>query len=143
MQKGVDYIGVAVVPFLHDGNGKYLLSLRTENCRDEHHVWEPLGGGGLKLGETLEEAILREVKEETGSTPFNFEYLGFREAFREHEGKKTHWLAFDYRAQVDPKEVSIMEPEKCAEIRWCAIEEIPAPMHSQFLIFLERYNDKL
>ncbi len=143
MQKGVDYIGVAVVPFLHDGQGNYLLSLRTDKCRDEHFCWEPLGGGGLKFGELIEDAILREVQEEAGAKPFNLEYLGLREVQREHEGKKTHWLAFDYRAQVNPEEVKIMEPEKCTEIRWCTIEEIPNPLHSQFPLFLERYRDRL
>ena len=143
MRKGVDHIGVAVVPFLHDGKGKYLVSLRTEKCRDEHHTWEPLGGGGLKFGETLDEAIIREVLEEAGGTPFNFEYLGLREVHREHEGEKTHWLAFDYRAQINPDEVKIMEPEKCAEIRWCSVDKIPNPLHSQFPLFLETYKDKL
>jgi 8-oxo-dGTP diphosphatase len=143
MQKGVDYIGVAIVPFLHDGNGRYLVGLRTDKCRDEHFTWEPLGGGGLKFGETIEEAIVREVLEETGAKPFNFKYLGFREVHREHEGKKTHWLAFDYQAQVNPETIKIMEPEKCAEIRWCTVTEIPTPMHSQFPLFLERYKDRL
>lgn len=143
MTKGEDYIGVAIVPFLHDGEGNYLVSLRTENCRDEQHTWEPLGGGGLKFGETIEEGIVREVLEETGAKPFNFQYLGLREVFREHEGKKTHWLAFDYVAQVKREEVKIMEPDKCAEIRWCKPNEIPEPMHSQFPLFLERYKDTL
>jgi ADP-ribose pyrophosphatase YjhB (NUDIX family) len=143
MTKGVDYIGVAVVPFLHDGNGKYLVGLRTDKCRDEHFTWEPLGSGGLRFGETIEEAIAREVQEETGGRPFAFEYLGLREVFREHQGKKTHWLAFDYRAQIDPIAVSIKEPEKCKEIRWCTIEELPTPKHSQFPLFLQRYKDRL
>lgn len=143
MIKGVDFIGVAVVPFLHDGNGKYLVGLRTDKCRDEHFTWEPLGGGGLKFGELIEEAIAREVQEEAEAIPFNFEYLGIREVHREHEGKKTHWLAFDYRAQVNPNEVRLMESDKCAEIRWCAIDEIPQPLHLQFPLFLERYKDTL
>lgn len=143
MKKGVDYIGIAVVPFLHDGNGRYLLSLRTENCRDEHNTWEPLGGGGLQFGESIKQAIVREVLEETGTSPFNIEYLGLREAHREHESVKTHWLAFDYKAQVDPNKVAIMEPDKCSEIRWCTIENIPYPQHSQFPHFLEKYKNKL
>ena len=143
MQKGVDYIGIAVVPFLHDGQGNYLVGLRTDKCRDEHFTWEPLGGGGLKFGETLDEAIVREVFEEAGAVAFNFEYLGLREVHREHEGKKTHWVAFDYRAQVNPDVVKLMEPEKCVEIRWCTVDEIPAPLHSQFPLFLERYKNKL
>lgn len=143
MKKGIDYIGVAVVPFAHDGQGNYVLGLRTENCRDEHNRWEPTGGGGLEHGESIEEAIKREVKEEIGTTPFNLEYLGVREVFREHDGQKTHWLAFDYKVEVKPEEVKIMEPHMCAELRWCKIDEIPEPMHSQFPFFLDKYKDKL
>jgi len=143
MIKGVNHIGVSVIPFLHDGNGRYLVGLRTEKCRDEHHTWEPLGGGGLMFGELLEQAVVREVQEETGATPFAIEFLGTREVLREHEGSKTHWLAFDYRAQVDLVLVRITEPEKCAEIRWCTITEIPRPQHSQFPYFLEKYKAQL
>lgn len=143
MIRGIDYIAISVVPFLHDGNGNYLVGLRSDKCRDEEGRWEPLGSGSLEFGELIEEALVREVMEETGAKPFNFEYLGLREVHREHEGRKTHWLAFDYRAQVNREEVVIMEPEKCVEIRWCAISEIPEPQHSQFPIFLERYKTKL
>lgn len=143
MKKGIDYIGIAVVPFVHDGSGKYVLGLRTDKCRDEHNRWEPTGGGGLEYGETVEEGIVREVQEELQAKPFNLEFLGTREVFREHEGKKTHWITFDYKAQVNSEEIKIMEPEMCSELRWCRIEEIPEPMHSQFPVFLEKYKDKL
>ncbi len=142
MIKGKDYIGVAAITFIHDGQGNYLVGLRTDKCRDEHFTWEPLGGGGVKFGERIEEAIVREVKEETGAVPFNIEFLGRREPIRIHEGEKTHWIAFDYKAEVDPRQVKIMEPEKCSEIRWCKINQIPEPMHSQFPLFLETYKDK-
>lgn len=143
MQKGVDYIGISIIPFAHDGAGKYVVGLRTENCKDEQNHWEPTGGGGVEHGESLEEALIREVQEEIHAKPFNIEYLGMREVFRKHEGKTTHWIAFDYKVQVDPKEVKIMEPHKCAKLRWCTLDEIPEPMHSQFPLFLEKYKDKL
>jgi 8-oxo-dGTP diphosphatase len=143
MKAGIDFIGVAAIPFIHDGNGKYLLGLRTENCKDEQGRWEPAGGGGVEVGESTEQAMKREALEEIGAELFNIEYLGHREAFRDSGGQKTHWLAFDYRAQVNPEEVKILEPEMCAELRWCAIDNLPEPLHSQFPIMLENYKGKL
>lgn len=143
MIKGIDFIGIAVIPFIHDGEGNYVVGLRTNKCRDEHDRWEPTGGGGVKIGETTEEAVLREVQEELGTKPFNIIALGHREVFREHEGKITHWICFDFKAQVDPTKVKIMEPDKCAELRWCKHTEIPEPMVSQFPLFLEKHKDIL
>lgn len=143
MKKGIDYIGVAVVSFVHDGEGRYLLGLRTENCRDEHNRWEPAGGGGVEIGETFLEALYREMKEEIGVCPKNIEYLGHRESFRNEGDARSHWLAFDFKVLVDPSEVKIMEPEMCSEHRWCSLEEFPEPLHSTFPIILEKYKDKL
>jgi len=143
MKKGIDNIGIAVIPFAHDGQGNYVVGLRTKKCRDEHNVWEPTGGGGLKHGETIEEGVIREMKEELGVTPFNLKSLGVREVFRDIDGQKSHWIMFDYKVQVDPSQVKIMEPDKCSELRWCKPEDIPHPQHSQFPIFIEANKDKL
>jgi len=143
MQKGIDYIGIAVCPFVHDGKGNYLFGKRTENFRDEHGCWEPTGSGGLKFGETIEDTLHREVKEELGADIKETEFIGRRELFREHEGKKTHWILFDYRSRVDPEQVKIMEPEMCAELRWEKFDEIPLPAYSPYAEVLKKYKDQL
>ncbi len=143
MIKGVDYTGVSVVTICHDGNGRYLMEYRSDKCRDEHFTWSPVGSGGLKKGETLEDAVRREVMEECGTSPEDIEFLGYREVFRKLNGVDTHWIAFDFRAKVDPSKVSIQEPDKCLKHEWFKIDEIPEPKHSQFPIFLEQHKDKI
>lgn len=46
-------------------DGKFLLVKRSDNARGEHSYWE-FPGGRLEFGETPEEALNRELKEETG-----------------------------------------------------------------------------
>ncbi len=127
----------------HDGNGNYLISQRGPSCRDEQGMWEPAGGGGVEYGESLSDAVSREVKEECGATAQDIEYIGFREVIREIDGKKSHYVAFDFMARINPNEVSITEPDKCTELRWCSLVDIPKPQHSQFPYFLEKYKNKL
>ena len=143
MKKGYDYIGQAAVTMCHDGNGKYLLGLRSDKCRDEHLRWDPIGSGGIEFGDTIEETIHKEVKEECNADVLKIERLGVREVFREIDGKQSHWIQHDFKVQIDPSQVKINEPDKCLELRWCTIDEIPEPRHSQFPIFLEMYKDKL
>ena len=145
MIHGVDYIGNAAVTLCHDGNGKYLLGLRSDACRDEHNKWDPIGSGGIEFGDTIEATIRREVKEECGAAVLDIEFLGTREVFRSHNNQATHWIQFDHLVLIDPSAVYITEPEKCLELRWCALSDFPpvADMHSQFPIFLEKYKDKL
>jgi len=137
MIKGIDYTGVNITFFCHDGVGKYLMHKRTDKCRDEYWRWD-FGGGGVRHGETLEAALIREVQEEYMSNPIKSVFLGFRELFREHEGKSTHWLAFDYKVLLDPKTVSIGEPHKMAEIGWFALDALPDPIHSAIPTALEK-----
>ncbi len=143
MKKGIDFTGISVVTICHDGEGRYLMEYRSDKCRDEHFTWSPVGSGGLKKGEKLEEAVYREVAEECGACPENIEYLGHREVFRVVDGVETHWLAFDFRARVSPDKVSVQEPDKCLKLGWFRIDEIPDPKHSQFPVFLKQHKDKL
>jgi ADP-ribose pyrophosphatase YjhB (NUDIX family) len=143
MKKGFDCIGSGVTTICHDGQGKYLLELRSDKCRDEHFCWSLVGSGGIKFAETIEQSIRREVKEECNAEVLKIEILGIREVFREIEGKPTHWILHDFKVQIDPVGVKINEPEKCLELKWFALDGFPEPRHSQFPIFFEKYKDKL
>lgn len=62
-QKGIDFVGVCVVYFCHDGNGRFVMSKRNQNTRDEHGRWD-IGGGGVEHGDTIEQTMQREIREE-------------------------------------------------------------------------------
>jgi len=143
MKKGIDCTGVAIVTFCHDGEGNYVFSKRSKKCRDEHERWENAGGGALEFGETVEETLRREVKEEICADVLNFEFLGHRDVHREHEGKKTHWIALDFKVHVNREQVAIGEPDMSDELRWATIDNVPQPQHSQLHIFMENYRGTL
>lgn len=143
MKKGIDHIGVCVVFYCHDGQGKFIMSKRSKKSRDEHGKWDP-GGGGVDFGEPILKALKREIKEEYCTRVISAEFLGSRDVRRTDEvGRKTHWVTLDYKVLVDPKTVKNGEPKKSEEIGWFTIDNLPAPVHSQLPEFIKLYKDRL
>lgn len=142
MKKGVDYTGITVSFYCHDGDGNYVIHKRGQNCRDEQGTWS-FGGGGLEFNETLTDAVVREVKEEFGADALEYTCLGFDEKFRTHEGVATHWIGFRYVVLVDREKVFNNEPDKHDELMWVTLDNLPNPLHSQEATDLEKYRDKL
>lgn len=141
--KGVSFTGITTVFWCHDGKGKLFLAKRSENARDEQGVWDP-GAGGLKHGQTLEENIRRELKEEYGAEPLQIDFIGYRDVFRKLEnGTPSHWLAMDFAALVDPKSVKINEQDMFDDSGWFTLDNLPSPLHSQFNAFLQEYGKTL
>lgn len=142
MQKGLDFTGITIVFFCHDGNGNFLLSKRGRNARDEHGTWDP-GGGALEFDENVVDALRKEISEEYCTDVLEYDFLGFRDVHREVGGKKTHWLALDFRVLVDRSKAKNGEPHKLDEIGWFRLDCLPEPIHSQFPNFLKLYENKL
>lgn len=129
MKKGVDFTGVAVVFACHDGKGKLLFAKRGGAVRDGEGTWE-LPAGGVKFGEPVEDALLRELKEELCVTPVEYKNLGFKDVIqKDGEHIKKHWVTFEYLVLVNPDEVAIGEPEACSEIGWFTPDTPPQPLH--------------
>jgi len=142
MKKGEDFTGVTIVFFCHDGKGNFLLNKRSKNCRDEHGCWDP-GSGGLEHGHTVEDTLRKEITEEYCADVLDYEFLGYRDVHREHNGKKTHWVALDFKVLVDSTKVKNGEPHKFESVEWFKVDSLPGSLHSQFPRFLELYRERL
>ena len=118
------------------------MARRTENSRDEHGRWD-IGGGRVELGDTVENTLKKEIQEEYNAKVLDFEFLGFRDVHRSHNGEPTHWIALDYKVLINQEGVKINEPQKFDNLDWFTIDNLPQPVHSQFPEFLEKYHGKL
>jgi 8-oxo-dGTP diphosphatase len=65
MKRGIDFIGVGVGAVIVDGQGRMFLARRGPQSRNERGLWE-YPGGSVEFGETLRQALKREIHEEFG-----------------------------------------------------------------------------
>lgn len=103
----------------HDNKGNLLLQRRNGNHRDHTNVWDP-GAGLVHYGESIEQAMRREVQEEYSVVPLVSKLLGFREFTN-----AAHNITFDYLVVVRPEDVCIGEPHKIDEIKWFPFHALP------------------
>ncbi len=142
IRKGVDCIGITTVFYCHDGNGRFVMSLRNDRARDENGTWD-IGGGGLDTHDTVEESLAREIKEEYCTEIISKEFIGYRDVHRTYNGNKTHWIALDFKVQVDPDKVANGEPHKFDRVEWFTLDTLPENLHSQLSLFFEKYSEQL
>lgn len=120
MKKGVDYIGVGVGAAIFDKDGKLFIAKRGKKARNERDKWE-IPGGSVEFGETFEQAIKREIKEELDIEIEVLELLGICDHIIPDE--KQHWVSPTYICRIIKGKPKILEPEKCEEIGWFTLEE--------------------
>ena len=106
-------------------NGKILLQ------RDRDGNEYALPGGHVKIGETLEEGIIREFKEEIDADISCVKLLWSEECFWEWNGRAAHNFAFYYLIELDDdSEIPdngefVSHKDNCnVVIGWMPIEEI-------------------
>ncbi|HIJ11643.1 TPA: NUDIX hydrolase [Candidatus Woesearchaeota archaeon] len=137
MKKGFDFTGVTIVFYCHDGEGNVVLGKRGSNCRDEHGTWD-LGAGSLDFGDGIEQTLRKEIKEEYCTDVVEYQFLGYREHHRKHQGEKTHWISLNFKVLVDKEKVANGEPHKFDDVRFFAQNQFPEKVHSQIPDFIER-----
>lgn len=142
--KGIDFTGICAVFLCHDGQGNFVMNRRSINARDEHGKWD-IGGGGLKFGETIEDCLTREIKEEYCTDIISHDFLGYRDVHRVHNDRPTHWIALDFLVHVDRSQVAIGDPVAMDEVAWFTLQSIPpdSDRHSQAPAFWNKYISQI
>jgi 8-oxo-dGTP diphosphatase len=98
--------------------------LIVRRARTPAHGLYTLPGGGVELGETLEEAVIREVREETALDVAPVELVGFRQAIaRDTAGRiERHFVILPFAARLIGGEISLNE--ELAEAHWLLPSEL-------------------
>lgn len=142
MEPGKDYVGIAVAYWCHDGDGKYLFNKRGANCRDEQGKWD-CGAGKLEFGDSVENTLRKEIREEYDAEVLEYEFLGYHDVFKKRDGAPVQWLTLVFRVRLDPTQAKNNEPHKFDAIGWFSLNEPPAPLHPQVERELVRYRERL
>jgi 8-oxo-dGTP diphosphatase len=118
MIPGKDYVGLGVGAVIVR-DGKVLMLLRSAACRNNWGM-RTIPGGMVETGERLEDAVKREVKEETGLTVTRLEFLAVSD--RTFDGE--HWVSILYRCETEGEPVNT-EPDKHREMAWQGLDDLP------------------
>jgi 8-oxo-dGTP diphosphatase len=124
-------VGVGTVVF--NAQGEIVLIKRG---KDPHYGRWMIPGGSLEWGETLEQAAVREVREETGLDIEIETFVDFFQAISP-EAPGYHFLIMDYAARAIAG--SIAAGSDALEARWVAVDSLVAyDLTPELLIVIDK-----
>ena len=91
--------------------GAFIFNAQGELLLLQSHKWPGVyvvPGGHVELGERLEQAVVREAKEETGLDIHDIEFINFQQFIYDPAfWKKRHFIFFDFACKTDSTSVQL------------------------------------
>ena len=117
-----------------------VLLVKSDKWRNHYTV----PGGHIELGETMEEALRREVKEETGLDIYDIQFALLQEfIFDEAFHKRRHFIFIDFVCKTDSDENKVVLNFESQAYLWVSLEEalgLPIDLYTRRLIESLRSN---
>jgi 8-oxo-dGTP diphosphatase len=105
---------------------------------DDH--WAAAAAGHVEKGETAYDAARREALEEIGVEDLDLTFVTSMQRTRSAEPIDER-IDFFFTARSWSGEPRIVEPAKCADLRWCRLDELPHPVVPHELRVLQAVRD--
>jgi ADP-ribose pyrophosphatase YjhB (NUDIX family) len=90
-------------------------------CQTKGRDYYFLPGGHIEFGETMQEALSRELTEETGARVTSSRFVGGIENLFDQEGEPRHEVSFVFEVEIDLDEIA--SKEEHISFSWTTMEE--------------------
>jgi 8-oxo-dGTP diphosphatase len=135
-------VPAAYVVFLRDGSGarEVLLQLRSgTGFMDDH--WACAAAGHVERGESVHAAARREALEEVGITDVALTPLTAMQRSNNTGLAIDERVDYFFASTAWSGEPRVVEPEKCAALRWFPLDALPDPVVPHELAVLSALRD--
>jgi len=107
------------------------------------HKWKGkyvIPGGHIELGETMVDALRREIKEETNLDIYDIEFICFQEFIHDERfWQERHFIFFDYACRTDS--IDVVLNHEAQEYVWVDLDRaLELPVDPYTAIVIERYR---
>jgi nucleoside triphosphatase len=125
--------------------GAFVFNPAGELLLLKSHKWPDMyvvPGGHVELGERIEEAVLRETKEETGLDVFDLEFILFQEFIYDPSfWQPRHFIFFDYACKTQSTEVQLND--EAEEHIWVRLETaVHLPLDTYTRVCIEKLIER-
>ena len=127
----------AAMCIIYDKEKGILLEKRTDNG-----MW-CVPGGALELGETLEEALKREVKEETSLDIFNPKLFDVQAGVHMVYPNKDEVYYTDVVYEINEYEGELKPDAESMELVWVPIDKLPDNIMPTQIEYIEKFVNAL